>query len=39
MGNAEAAEFHMQGLEQMVKVRGGLQHLGYDGMVRKILIG
>ena len=33
-GNTEEYEIHLKGINEMVKLRGGLENLGMRGMVR-----
>ncbi|KAL1963406.1 hypothetical protein VTN77DRAFT_8422 [Rasamsonia byssochlamydoides] len=37
-GNLELAQLHMQGLLQMVRARGGLDKLGFDGLLAGMIL-
>ncbi|MCJ1322626.1 hypothetical protein MMC15_007975 [Xylographa vitiligo] len=37
-GTPESANVHMSGLEEMIKLRGGLQNLGMQGLLNKLII-
>lgn len=37
-GSIEVYHVHMQGLSRMLRLRGGLPNLGFDGYLRKVLL-
>lgn len=37
-GDVQSYNVHMQGLKRMVAMRGGLDHLGLNGLLRRIII-
>jgi hypothetical protein len=37
-GSTEVYHVHMQGLSRMLRVRGGLPNLGFDGYLQKVLL-
>jgi hypothetical protein len=37
-GNQEAVLAHRKGLQQMVKMKGGLDQLGFNGLLADIII-
>jgi hypothetical protein len=37
-GNLRAAQAHMQGLQHMVNLRGGLEYLGLGGRLANLLL-
>ncbi len=37
-GDSSAYQIHMSGLKQMVRLRGGLQSLGLDGLIARMIL-